>query len=316
MATRRDVRLLGAIFFVIFVCFAAVRCAAAPQALADVYAYDHAAPLNARVDTAAESGAYTVYHVAFDSVNGERVPGDLYMPPGEGARPCVIIQHGYGGDKSMAAMFAALFAPEGYAVMAIDAQYHGARRQEGKDVLSTDAADNERAFRQSILDLMRTVDYLETRDDIDTGRMGFVGMSMGSFFGAVFTGVDKRVNTAVLIVGGGDWAQFMETSQVPPVVGIRGFCEQTGAPLAGFSDAMSTVEPLSFIDGLSPRPLLMINCSDDIFVPAPTAQALFDAAGEPKYLEWLKCGGGVGHIPPVAKTRSMLKKWFNKQFSQ
>lgn len=279
-----------------------------------LYEYDHDLPLNADVSTGDSYANYSSYKIAFDSVNGERVPGVLYLPAGGGKKhPCVIFQHGYSNNKSMGGLFAATLAPEGYAVVAIDAEYHGDRREAGKDILSVDAAADEPAFRQSIIDLRRVIDYLETRDDIDTTRIGYVGVSMGSFLGAVFAGVDERLKTAILIVGGGGWEEFITASDVPPAVTIRRHYKKSGLPLSHFAGGMQSVEPLSFIGGFAPKPLLMLNCSNDTYVPKKNAEMLFDAAREPKYIEWFRCEGAIGHIPPVGKTQSLVKKWFAKQ---
>jgi cephalosporin-C deacetylase-like acetyl esterase len=288
---------------------------ATPEQIAqylESYDYDHAAPLNAELSPQSDSGTYTVHSLVFDSVNGERVPALLFLPAnGAPAHPCVVFMHGYGGDKSMANMFAPSLTGGGMAVLAIDAQYHGERKQPGKNVLTTDADNNRAAFHQSIMDLRRAVDYLETRDDIDATRIGFLGVSMGSFMGAVFAGADARVKTALFIVGGGGWDEFFANSQVPPIVAIREHCGKTGAPLAIFADSMQSVDALHFVGLMAPRPMLMINCSDDIIVPKLNAELQFEAAGEPKYIEWFKCGGS-GHIPPPGKTQILIGKWFKK----
>ena len=284
------------------------------QQYVKTYEYDHAAPLNATETQTGVYPVYTAYHIAFDSTNGERVPGVLYLPKNGAARnPCVIVQHGYGGDKSMGGMFAGTLAPQGFAVIAIDAEYHGERKEPGKDVLATDVENDERAWHQSIQDLSRVVDYLETRTDIDMQRIGYVGASMGAFFGAVFTGVDKRVKTAVLVVGGGDWDVFINNSMVPPAVVIRDYYKKAGMPLSDFAQGMAPVDPVHFISLFAPHPLLMINCSNDTIVPRKTGELLFEAAGEPKYIEWLKCDAPIGHIPPIGKTQQLVMKWFKKQ---
>jgi hypothetical protein len=41
-------------------------------------------------------------------------------------------------------------------------------------------------------DLGRSIDYLETREDIDTGRLAYYGLSMGASAGLVLTAVEKR----------------------------------------------------------------------------------------------------------------------------
>jgi dienelactone hydrolase len=58
------------------------------------------------------------------------------------------------------------------------------------------AASRDEAIR-SIKDLFRTVDYLENRPDIDSGRIAFFGNSWGARFGAIGVTLDPRFRTAV-----------------------------------------------------------------------------------------------------------------------
>jgi dienelactone hydrolase len=51
-------------------------------------------------------------------------------------------------------------------------------------------------------DLGRTIDYLETRPDIDHERLAYYGLSSGAREGPVFTTIDRRFKAAVLLAGG------------------------------------------------------------------------------------------------------------------
>jgi dienelactone hydrolase len=51
-------------------------------------------------------------------------------------------------------------------------------------------------------DLARTLDYLETRPDIDKTRLAYYGASFGALLGPVFTAVDPRFRVAVFLLGG------------------------------------------------------------------------------------------------------------------
>jgi dienelactone hydrolase len=59
----------------------------------------------------------------------------------------------------------------------------------------------DRALKFS-LDLGRTIDYLETRTDIDVGRLAFYGISAGASNGIRMVAVEPRVKAAVLSSGG------------------------------------------------------------------------------------------------------------------
>ena len=53
-----------------------------------------------------------------------------------------------------------------------------------------------------VKDYRRTLDYLETRDDIDMNKIAFYGMSLGPTLGTYLTAVDKRIKTSIFYAGG------------------------------------------------------------------------------------------------------------------
>lgn len=52
------------------------------------------------------------------------------------------------------------------------------------------------------------MDYLETRQDIDTGKLGYLGHSWGGSMGGIIPSVEPRLKLSVLIVGGLDWREY------------------------------------------------------------------------------------------------------------
>jgi dienelactone hydrolase len=101
-----------------------------------------------------------------------------------------------------------------------------------------------------VKDLSRTIDYLQTRDDLDVEKLAFYGLSWGSLAAPIALAVEPRIKTAVLNVGG-FWNARFEPA----------------------------VDPLNF----TPRvrvPVLMINGEHDIVFPLETAQKpMFDLLG-------------------------------------
>ena len=69
---------------------------------------------------------------------------------------------------------------------------------------------------QMAKDLSRCIDYLETRDDIDSERIAYYGTSWGAVLGPVMLAVEERLDTGVLVAGGihpgdpGDWPRSVD----------------------------------------------------------------------------------------------------------
>jgi dienelactone hydrolase len=104
-------------------------------------------------------------------------------------------------------------------------------------------------------DLGRSIDYLETRKDIDTTRLGYLGVSQGSAHGVILTALEARLKAIVFLDGG-----FFQGDH----------------PLAGTDQA-------DFAPRLT-RPVLMVNGRYDATFPFASAQApLFRMLGTPAH---------------------------------
>jgi dienelactone hydrolase len=55
---------------------------------------------------------------------------------------------------------------------------------------------------QEVKDFSRSIDYLQSRSDIDSQKLGYMGMSWGGVMGAIIPAVENRIGASVLIAGG------------------------------------------------------------------------------------------------------------------
>jgi eukaryotic-like serine/threonine-protein kinase len=136
---------------------------------------------------------------------------------------------------------------------------------------------------QRVKDMRRTIDYLETRPDIDAGRIAFYGTSLGSQLAPLFLATEPRFKTGVLMSGG------FETWNLPP-----------------------EVDPVNY----TPRvtvPVLMVNGREDFDLPYETAQIpMFRLLGTPAANKRHAVFPG-GHIPTARQEpiKEMLD-WLDK----
>lgn len=276
--------------------------------LAEFLAYDRELPLNAKVVQVKDDQGSRIEKITFGSTHGEVVPALLTIPAGKAKPPfpCVLILHGYHGSKDEALPGGFLLAATGRASLAIDAQYHGERVKPGVDVYSSLLYRNRDALIQTVVDARRAIDYLETRPDIDSRRIGLVGASMGGILGAVLAGVEPRIKVPVLLVAGADWGLLAEKSQISAGKQLR-----EGHPNLSFDQVariLAPVDPLNFADKISPRPLLMLNGKHDDIVPVESNQLLYDRAKQPKQIIWFESG----HLLPMLEAIPRIVEWLDK----
>ena len=74
-------------------------------------------------------------------------------------------------------------------------------------------------------DLGRSIDYLETRPDIDREKLAFLGTSMGAIDGVILVAVEPRFKAAIFLAGG---FRFVK---VPPEVDPINFAPRVTIPV-------------------------------------------------------------------------------------
>lgn len=144
----------------------------------------------------------------------ERVPTILLRPENaKGRLPAVIVLHGTGGNKDGQLGFMKELVKRNIIAVAIDARYHGGRSGGAKGAAAYNAAITKAwqtkpgepmehpFYYDTVWDLWRLVDYLETRDDVDAKNIGMIGFSMGGIQTWLAAAADERVKAIVPAIG-------------------------------------------------------------------------------------------------------------------
>jgi dienelactone hydrolase len=135
---------------------------------------------------------------------------------------------------------------------------------------------------QSLMDISRTIDYLQTRKDFDTSKIAFAGVSFGSGLGLRAVTVEPRFKAAVLLSLG-----------YTPEGGEREVDSWNYAPRVKV-------------------PVLMLSGEDDSMAPMETAQRpMFNALGSP-IKEYKHYPGG--HVDYINREEVIQKalEWLDK----
>lgn len=297
-------------------------------------------PLAPETKPRLDSGAYRAEQFSFASEAGERVPGVFFKSAAAAdRRPAVILLHGTGSRKEEFLALMRTFADRGFATAAIDARHHGARmsgagnEQYFAALLATYRTGKGRPYLyDTVWDVMRLVDYLETRPDVDSKRIGVMGISKGGTEAYLAAAVDPRIAAVVPIIGvqGFRWALDNNQWQArvgtfrPPVdqaardegvpvdaAFVRRFYDRVAPGIYGDYDAGSMLALTA------PRPVLVINGDSDARTPLAGVQAAVATArhayirmrAEEKLGLYLQ--PNAGHVAtPVAEL--VMADWFVK----
>lgn len=246
----------------------------------------------------------------FKSEATENVPLLIYKPVSKALKkmPVVICLHGTGGSKDDASITSLLysFTKLGFMAVAIDARYHGERIKKiaGHNYYTEaiiQAWQNKDSTHQqhpfffdTVYDLWRLVDYLISRPDVDAGRIGMMGISMGGIETWMAASVDTRIKVAVPVIAAQSfkWSLQNERWQGRAHT-IWAAHEQVAKDLGDTGVNSKNVQALwnkilpgitgefdcpSMIRLFAGRPLLLLSTEKDQNCPLPGAQLAFAAA--------------------------------------
>ncbi len=133
------------------------------------------------------------YEIEINSTPTRRIKVVLTVPrPRNSRAPAVVCIHGHGGnryivhqDASPYRGFARVLAESGYVTISTDVGQHKVY-EEGRTLMG-----------ERLWDVMRCVDYLTTREEVDKERIGCGGLSLGGEMAMWLGAMDTRVKVTV-----------------------------------------------------------------------------------------------------------------------
>ena len=181
------------------------------EILGGVPAYN--GPLNARTTGEIRADGYIIEKVIFESLPGFYVTGNAYRPAQPGRYPGVLVPIGHTQEgKPEGQVVAANLARLGFVAFAYDPIGQGEREQTYLPVLGralSGGGGNEHlelgarcilagqsVARYFINDARRSLDYLASRADVDSDRLGVTGCSGGGCITTYIAALDPRVKAA------------------------------------------------------------------------------------------------------------------------
>ncbi len=178
-------------------------------------------PLNAKVLGSTQADGFRIEKIVYESQPNFPVTALLYLPdakPGTPQQklPAIVVSPGHGfSGKASDYTFASTFARNGFAVLSYDPIGQGERLQypdpsdPSKTLLKAATGEHGEAGLQPTLigdapsrivvwDSIRAVDYLISRPEIDSNRIGAFGCSGGGTMTALLGALDPRVHATAV----------------------------------------------------------------------------------------------------------------------
>jgi eukaryotic-like serine/threonine-protein kinase len=258
------------------------------KAFKSLYAYDKG-ELNARVEEKQTAGDWTRERVSFNAAyGGERVIAYLYLPK-NAAPPFQTVVCFPGSETIFEDKFDDAessiwnLVPRSGRALIFPIYKSTFERRDG---LKSDYSEPTISYRDHMIawskDLGRSIDYLETRKDVDGSKMAYFGVSWGAFVAPILLAVEDRLRAAILVGGG-----------------------------LAFEQALPEADAINFITRMK-TPVLLLDGRYDNFFPVETAQLPFirllgAPATDKRHVIY-----EAGHIPPQKEVIRESLAWLDK----
>lgn len=279
-------------------------------------------PLNPKITGVLKRDGYRVEKVIFESRPGFLVTANLYLPEtGKAKMPGVVGTCGHSANGKAAEAyqsFAQGLARMGYVVLIYDPLGQGERLQypdeKLKSTVGVGVNEHLLAGNQQFLvgefigawrawDGIRALDYLLTREEVDTKHLGITGNSGGGTMTTWLCGVEQRFTMAAPSCFVTTFRRNLEnelpadTEQCPPRSIALG------------------LDHADFIAALAPKPVILLGQEKDFFDVRGTTEAyeglkrLYTHLGAPDNIALYIGPRNHGYW---VENREAMYKWFNK----
>ena len=244
--------------------------------------YDQNASLDIREVSTRPQDGVIVRDLTYSSPFDRRRAAYHICPESGGPFPIILYVHWYepespDSNRTQFIEEARTMAQRGVASLLIETMWSD------RDwfIKRTQDDDYDDAIRQ-VIELRQAMDLLLAQPDIDPSRFAYVGHDFGAMYGAVMGSVDPRPTCYVLMAGTPrfpDWFLY--------------YPKLTGEAREAYIESMVELDPIEHIAKLSPAPVLFQFGDDAFHVPEERALAFYEAAGDPKQIEWYSAGHGL-----------------------
>jgi dienelactone hydrolase len=265
------------------------------QVYKEQFSYDKT-DLHARVESRDESAEdWTSERITFDAAYGnERIIAHLFLPKNtEPPYQTIIYFPGSGSlfhpsSEDLAnyfefPIFLSFLVKNGRAVLY--PVYKGTFERRDDALIPISGGDNSHSYTEFLIqvvkDFKRSIDFLETRQDIDSKKLAYYGMSWGGVLGAIIPAVEERLKTTIILGGGLTGRGRPEANQINYITRVK-------------------------------TPTLMLHGKyDTIFPYETTIKPMFDLLGTPDEHKELKLYE-TDHISPRNEFIQEILAWLDR----
>jgi dienelactone hydrolase len=226
-----------------------------------------------------------------------------------GPAPTIVITPILGGGRDLALYHCRSFNEAGMHAVLVDRGSKVLRKSWPIDAV-------ERGLRRAVAGRRAVVDWLHTRSDVDSTRLGAFGISMGGILTSVLLAVEPRLTSGVVALAGGDVPSIISQSVESRLVEWRAAKAEelvtTEAEVEALLRASLVSDPARMAPFVDPRRVLFVSTRWDTVVPPDNQELLWRELGRPLRYD-LPAGHytGIVFLPYVM---GVAVEWLEQRF--
>ena len=274
-------------------------------AMRRMFDYDKKAPLDIKEAGTIKRNNVHIHDITYASPKSGRVTAYLVVPAARGRFAGIVFGHWGYGTRTEFLPEAMLYAQAGVVSLLVD-DLNVRPAPWRKNAPGTEPEAVRENFIQSVVDLRRGIDVLESRSEVDPNRIAYVGHSSGAHWGAILSAVDRRLKTVVLMGGVPSEKTILLESDDPDFVGFRQSI--TKEQLDRYFNIVGPLDAINYVPHSKPTPLLFQFARYEQYFNEAAMQQYARAASEPKLVLWYDTGHALNDIRSLIDRANWLRR--------
>lgn len=266
-----------------------------------IFAYKKSLAFDIKEETRKEQDGVIIQDITYAAYSKERgrIKAYLVKPSGmKGSLAGVLFFHWLGEKNSDRNEFldeAVALARQGTVSLLIQGYFPWA-------VPPADGQTDRQRVIDETIEVRRSLDLLLAQKEVDRKRIAYVGHDYGAMYGAIMSGVDKRVKAYIFMAPIGSFSYWSLAYWLR---------KRDDAFKESYRKSLNAVDPLGQISRARPATLLFQFANSDEHIPRAEALAFSDAASQPKEVKWYD----AKHDLEVEAARHDRRDWLTQQLN-
>ncbi|MDQ3393545.1 MAG: acetylxylan esterase [Bacteroidota bacterium] len=204
------------------------------QEFIDLFNYKRSTPFSFQIKETERHRNSFVHIININNDKLQKIEAYLIEPKSDGKFPVVIFQHGGNADKRYFLKEAKELSKKGVICLLVEAAW--LRTIYINNILW---ASTSQYYRQGIIDIQRSIDFLYSKENVDTSRIAFAGHSYGAQIGGILSGIEPRIKAFVLMSGTSNLTELLKQTDHPHIKQLRDSIQND------FDNWLEQMEPLN-----------------------------------------------------------------------